>query len=517
MKYFLEIADKKSVPSKSALMLMMMCTVLACSKKDFSPAPVEAAPQEVFTDFSQEAFFSYSPIKDFFQQDQYDRNETSISFQVINSRGQSVQGLGVSDVEVLENNRLVQQFDLSSQSVNLGQKADIVFVIDVTSSMQPTINSVKTKVREFVEKMQRNKVQALLCLVTFRDKTEKKCESIVEDNPATPQNENLDRFLEEVSQLRASSGGDTDENQLRAVIDAAATPWRTGSQRLAILITDAGFHYQPDNKGNAGKEAPYFTEAVTAVQNSRMTLFAVAPNKEGYSAPFQGNPSLVDVSQGQHFNYSAMVSGQVGMETIFQTIVDRVSTRYLAKYVIEDNLNLDPTEPIHLKRFQVRVVGHPEYTVQILGSASTQPNGHPEFRKRFFLSRKPRVNSKNFAVKVNGVDWSGARRIDGSDVVLDPAPPAGSHVEVTYDSVSLRDGLKVQALVLPQNLDVNTLTVIYNGRKVSMESLKLSRDVNGNLILDPAFTVYSVDDPYKVVDQRGLRILVEGSIVTLSH
>lgn len=497
---------------RASVLIIIPTVLLACSKKDFSPEESIPEKQEVITDFSRTHHFAYKASQDFFQQDQYDRNETSVSFQVLNERGLNVSGLTKTDIELSENNRVVGTLDLSSQSVNLGQKADIVFVIDVTSSMQPTINSVKTKVREFVEKMQQNRIQALLCLVTFRDKTEKKCETIVEDNPQTPQNENLENFLSEVSNLRASGGGDTDENQLRAMMDAAVTPWRSGSQRLAILITDAPFHYQPDNKGNAGSNAPFYTEAMTSVQNSQMTLFAVAPPRDGYNRDFQGNPSLVSLSRGQYFNYSDMVSGVVGMETIFQTIVDRVSTRYMAKYVIEDNPNLDSSESLSSKRFQLRVPGFPQYTVQILGTSSTRPQGHPEFKKQFILSKKARLASKSFSVKVNGQPWLTPVRLEESQVVFEVAPPAGSRVEVAYDAASLKEGLKLKSLVLPSGLEVTSMRVLYNGREVLMEELRLSRDDNGSIILDPAFTVLSEEDPYRVIDRRGLDIVVEGKV-----
>lgn len=495
------------------LVILSSLMLVSCAKKDFVSPPSAEAVSQISQDYSLDQFFPYKVSQDYFEQDQYDRNQTTINFQVVDANGASVGTLKKSDFEVFENSSTVSNFDVSSQTVNLGQKADIVFVIDITSSMQPTINSVKTRVRAFVEQMKKKQVQALLCLVTFKDRTEKKCDVIVEDNPNTPNNENLDQFLNDVSKLDVRGGGDTDENQLRALIDAAKSPWRPGAQRLAVLITDAGFHYQPDNKGAAKDDAPFYGDAMTAVQNSQLSLFAVAPQEDGYSRPFQGNPSLVNLSKGAYFDYDQVVDGKIGMDQVFNTIVDRVSTDYSVRYVVEDNSGLNSGLPMSQRQIQLRVKGRPDYKVIVKGQSSNLPNGHPEYKKRYKLSRKPREGqNRNLNVRVDGQKYSGGYRIEKNELVFDQAPQAGAKVEVSYDPASLREGMTVKSLILPEKLKLETLKVFFNTVEVGIDQLKMSRDIDGNLVLDPEFSVFSSEDPFRIVERGGLVISVTGVV-----
>lgn len=496
--------------------ILVTMMVAGCAKTEFAYLPGQEPvedPDGQSEFYSHESIVPYKQKTDFFKQDQYEKNHTGISFEVIDSQGQSVSGLGKSDLEVFEEDTLVDQFDLSSSQQNLGQKADIVFVFDVTSSMQPTIDNAKAKVAEFVEDLRKQNIEAALCLVTFRDHTESKCEHIIENNPNTPQNENLDNFLTELSKISARGGGDTDENQLRALIDAARwTPWRTNSQKIAVLVTDAGFHYAPDNKGAAGGDAPTYEEAVRVVDAAGMMVFAIAPKKPGYNKPFDKMPALPEISGGEYFNYTDMVRGKISMSSIFSRIVERISTYYSVSYFVEDqSSSLDPKKPLNIRKFKIKTKNN-NYRVRILSTRSNWPQGRPELRSEWKLSKKPRQKLDQLKIYVNGEDWRAQATLVKDNVLFKVYPPQGADIEVSYDTEKLLDGMNLKPITMPADLLPETILVTLNGKGLRIEDLGLSRDLEGRYVLDLFKLVNDPEDPFQVYLNKGLHVKIEGLI-----
>ncbi|MFN7453191.1 MAG: vWA domain-containing protein [Pseudobdellovibrionaceae bacterium] len=496
--------------SKSLILIFGMTFSLACTKTDFAPAELIDQGGEETESFETTAEFQMKPVEEFFEQDLLTENKTSLILQVLDSRGFSVPGLKAQDFKLTENSVDVSKFQVSSSSVNLGQRADIVFVFDHTSSMEGSINDAKNKVKEFVEKLRAKNIQALLCLVTFKDKTTKKCDRIVEDNPRTPTNENLDAFLDELTRLEASGGGDMDENQLRALIDAASvTPWRANSQRISILVTDAGFHYTPGNEGDAKKDAPRYEEAVVAIRKAQMSVFAVAPDEPGYNSNFQSFPALTQIMGGGYFKYRDLLRGRITMESIFSSIVDQISTQYQIEYISEENPGLDPELPLKDRQIFV-TAGNAAFTVKKISQLSNFPDGRIEGKKKFRLSKEPRRKLGRIFVKVNGVPLTTGFRVERDELVFQKAPPSKSRIELLYDPEDLRDSFQLSSLVLPADLELNTLRVAFNDVTVGFAELRLSRDSEGRLILDPGSIVFSLEDPYRLFERKGLKIQVFG-------
>jgi hypothetical protein len=123
-------------------------------------------------------------------------------------------------------------------------QADIVFVLDVTGSMQEQINGLQNGIGTFAHDLSAAKVDARFACVAFRDLFQK------EEN-GFPQMEVLKfrgetftadpvAFGDEVGKQRASGGGDIPETSFEALSEAAGVSgWRKSASRVLILITDA--------------------------------------------------------------------------------------------------------------------------------------------------------------------------------------------------------------------------------------------------------------------------------------
>jgi uncharacterized protein YegL len=123
-------------------------------------------------------------------------------------------------------------------------QVDIVFVLDVTGSMQEQIDGLKNGIGTFARDLSRAKVDARFGCVAFRD-------LFVPEPRAFPQMQVLTfggetftsdaaAFRDEVAKQRASGGGDIPETTFEALSKAAEQKgWRPAASRVLILITDA--------------------------------------------------------------------------------------------------------------------------------------------------------------------------------------------------------------------------------------------------------------------------------------
>lgn len=130
-------------------------------------------------------------------------------------------------------------------------KVDLVFVIDATGSMQPTIDMVKDSALSFHEKLQevmqsakRNIVALRIKVVWFRDYYydgdyaygESKFFELPEEK---------EEFREFVSNISAKGGGDDPESSLEALTQAMRSDFvQDGTRRrhIIVLFTDAAAH-----------------------------------------------------------------------------------------------------------------------------------------------------------------------------------------------------------------------------------------------------------------------------------
>ncbi len=125
---------------------------------------------------------------------------------------------------------------------------DVVFVLDVTDSMDPQIKGVRDGVQQFIKGLTDNEMEARVGLVAFRDIEYDKEPFKLLQFGGKAFTSDYQVFRDEVGKLKADGGGDEPESSLDALKMAAELQdFRAGARRVLILITDAAYQ----TKGNA--------------------------------------------------------------------------------------------------------------------------------------------------------------------------------------------------------------------------------------------------------------------------
>jgi Ca-activated chloride channel homolog len=185
---------------------------------------------------------------------------------------------------------------------------DVVFVLDVTSSMQGEINGVQRGFEGFVSGLGSRDLDARVGVVAFRDEVAGEPSQVLsfDGEPFT-----LDPavFRREVGRLRAQGGGDAPESSLNALALAARQPFRPGASRVLVLITDAAPKI-PDTR------VPDVEAAARILQDRRIDqLHLVADDTE--SAAYA---ALQRAVPGELFSLTETAAGREGFDRILPEI-----------------------------------------------------------------------------------------------------------------------------------------------------------------------------------------------------
>ena len=499
-------------------LLAIFCSVLliGCAEQKFEN--VDAASKEFLQDEGNSEilsnFYKVSDSQTSFAQENLEENRTTLSFQARLADGTFVNNLSEQDITVKENNINVPNFVLSSNSQNIVQTVDIVFAVDVTGSMTPTIESAKTRLINFVNKTRAVGFHTRMCLVTFGDYTVQKCNKFYDNNPEDPATlSQVTELISEITKLRAlkdkedPGGDDLNENPMRAIIDTASAPWAENSQRFMIMITDDGFLYSPGNSGSVGSVAPKWPEVLSAIQSSQMRIFAATPNLAGYNKKFQNQSGIVEASGGEFFLFNDLIKGKITLDTILNRIISRVKTTYLVEYTADQVSGLDPSLPLESRKIKITLRSGMSATLVSETAQSNLPKGRGTYKKSWKISDKS-INPNSLVVKVNGVEQRSGFRLEAGLVIFDQAPPKGSTIEISFRHTKIIDSLQFSPTILSSNEDIKMLSVFFNGIKAKSSDVIFEKSIEGLWTLRPSAQVFSENDPFQIRKNNGLRINV---------
>lgn len=136
---------------------------------------------------------------------------------------------------------------MATQYVEFGtaqtdRKADIVFCIDATGSMDPCFNGIKTNLDEFLKGLSSHgAVDWRFRILAYRDKHDPRC-GVPWQNFEFTNSEST--FLNQLNSVTPNGGGDAPESTLDALFLSVNSKWRndSGLQRVIVLLTDADSH-----------------------------------------------------------------------------------------------------------------------------------------------------------------------------------------------------------------------------------------------------------------------------------
>jgi len=315
-----------------------------------------------------------------------------LDFGLTDSNGNPVGNLRPDNVKVFEDGKEARILDF--RGVGQGRPVDIVFVMDVTESMQPYIDAVKQNIISFAQDLASNNRDYRLGLVTFEDYVISKypdCNCPYRDTMTS----NVHQFIDWISGLHAGGGGDIPEDQLDALAYAASFPFRPEAEGIIILVTDAPPHHAGDGSEYSQHDQAYhdhhpgntqvtdLTGDSTAalLKKNGLTLYAVVPPP--FIAPeYQ---QIVDATHGRSYN---IITEEGHFAELVRQIGHSIATQYSLTYrtprPIEDGtnrsvelqVNYDGQSATASTSYQVRGIGGAAINVpEDSGAPGTQPEG----------------------------------------------------------------------------------------------------------------------------------------------
>ncbi len=270
-----------------------------------------------------------------------------LDFGLTDQAGQPVGNLTKDNVQVFEDGKPAKI--LYFRGVGQGRPVDIVFVLNVTESMQPYIDAVKQNIINFAQDLRANNRDYRLGLVTFEDYVVSKYPDCNCEYRNTMTSD-VQKFTGWVGGLHAGGGGDIPEDQLDALAYAASFPFRPEAQGIIIIVTDAPPHHDGDGSAYTQHDQAFWDHHQRGVQVTDMTgdklakllqkdgltLYAVAPPP--FIAPEY--KQVVDATHGRLYN---IVTEEDRFSDLVREIGHSIATEYSLTYLtprpVEDGTN----------------------------------------------------------------------------------------------------------------------------------------------------------------------------------
>jgi outer membrane protein OmpA-like peptidoglycan-associated protein/Mg-chelatase subunit ChlD len=191
-----------------------------------------------------------------------------IMIEAYNRLGEPLDTLTAENLFVFEKGRRREILQVEKIPVAENVPVDFVFAVDITGSMQPIINSIKSNISVFTQTLVKRGIDYRLGLILFTDDIEK----VYDPTP------NVSDFLKWINPVKARGGGDEKENALEALEAAAKIiNWREEANRVCVVITDAPYH----QKGEDGHGVTDQTTAsiIEMMQKNDIRVFTIVPPK----------------------------------------------------------------------------------------------------------------------------------------------------------------------------------------------------------------------------------------------
>ena len=196
------------------------------------------------------------------------------------------------------------EFKALYQSVISKQrKADIVFVLDCTGSMQGEIDAVRDAIADFADTIEAQAVRARVGLIEFRDRLIREEQRVITFD-GQPFTSDPKLFRQQIAHLRAHGGGDEPESSLDAVMLALQQPFAPEANKVIVLVTDAPPHI-PDAETKSIEDVVRKMHEVK-VDQVYLVMQTGDPRSQVYLKLLEGTRGLAfEIGKGEDFRTRA--------------------------------------------------------------------------------------------------------------------------------------------------------------------------------------------------------------------
>jgi Ca-activated chloride channel family protein len=205
--------------------------------------------------------------------------------------------------------------------------ADVVFVLDISASMQWAIDDLRNGIGKFTESLTKARIDFRLGLVVFEDATRPSEGVEVIHFKGGPFTADTAAFRDELSRLRIKigSGGDIPESSLEAIAKACELPFRKEATKVLLLITDA------PPKVVRGTPEQAVENLTRVIRESKMDAVHTVVHRLDEAIYQPLTKAGLDKSGGRYFNLADVVRGEDGFDTVLTNFGSAVTTAAIAK------------------------------------------------------------------------------------------------------------------------------------------------------------------------------------------
>lgn len=204
-------------------------------------------------------------------------------------------------------------FRLLPSAEDATPKVDVLFVLDVTGSMQSQIDGVRSGIVDFATKLSERGLDERVGTVAFRDEVIGEGAEVLDfGNGAFT--EDYAAFRAAMARLRANGGGDSPESSFDAIRLASRQAFRTGATKVLVLITDA-----PPQMPDLATRSPAEVVAELRQREIDQLHLVIHRDDRGRYVPLQ------ESSGGEVFDLDAVAGGGGNFDSLLPILGERIA------------------------------------------------------------------------------------------------------------------------------------------------------------------------------------------------
>ena len=204
-------------------------------------------------------------------------------------------------------------------------EVDIMFVLDITSSMKEEIKGVQTGIQTFAQQLDNKKIDSRIGLIAFGDRFEGEEPQILAFGGSNFTRD-TNSFSSQVGNLKLLHGGDHPESSFDALALASRQSFRSSATKVMVLITD-------DIPKIPDREIKSQTEIANILQSNNIEQLHLVIKEKDRSV----YEDLQKVAQGETFLISETSRRGGGFETILTSLGEEIA---------ETSLQIEDRQPI---------------------------------------------------------------------------------------------------------------------------------------------------------------------------